>query len=187
MTGCKEQYTIMKTDGKYYCHARYNPHTKEWLPLHNDVHKCDNKTGVWIVDWPQVGGGGSGGLTEDELFFKMNAWDETNYIVAAGTKAGTNDDGLVDNHAYTVIEAVKDCCGTGIHLFKVRNPWGKGEMEDGEFDDDGPGWDRYPEIKAELNPVVADDGIFWVTHKEFFKFFGTIYVSCSDMTRFLED
>ena len=119
MTGCREQYTIMRLDGKYYCHARYNPNTKEWLPLQNDVHKCDNKTGVWIVDWPEVGGGGSGGLTEDELFLKMHAWDQTNYIVAAGTKSGTNDDGLVDNHAYTVIEAVHDCCGTGINLFKV--------------------------------------------------------------------
>ena len=33
-------------------------------------------------------------------------------------------------------------------------------MEDGEFDDNGPGWEKYPEIKAQLNPVIADDGIF---------------------------
>ena len=69
----------------------------------------------------------------------------------------------------------------------VRNPWGKGEIEDGEFDDDGPGWDRYPQIKALLNPVVADDGIFWVTKQEFFKFYDTIYVSASNMTVFKED
>ena len=72
-------------------------------------------------------------------------------------------------------------------MLKVRNPWGKGEIEDGEFDDDGPGWERYPEIKAELNPVVADDGIFWVTKQEFFQFFSTIFVSAQDMTEFLED
>ncbi len=55
------------------------------------------------------------------------------------------------------------------------------------FDDDGPGWDQYPQIKKALNPVVADDGIFWVTKEEFFKFYGTFYLSASDMTAFLED
>ena len=94
---------------------------------------------------------------------------------------------MVDNHAYSVIECHDDVAGTPIDLIKVRNPWGKGEIEDGEFDDDGPGWDQWPQVKAELNPVVADDGIFYVTPKEFFKFFGTIYVSASDMTDFLED
>jgi len=34
---------------------------------------------------------------------------------------------------------------------------------------------------------VADDGIFWMTDKEFFESFDTIYVSASDMTDFLED
>ena len=70
---------------------------------------------------------------------------------------------------------------------QVRNPWGRGEIEDGEFDDDGPGWDQYPQIKKELNPVVADDGIFWVTKQEFFQYYQTIYLSASNMTEFLED
>jgi Calpain family cysteine protease len=55
--------------------------------------------------------------------------------VGAGT-SGTSDkdstDGLVDNHAYTVIESRNNVCGTGIDLLKVRNPWGSGEIEDGE-------------------------------------------------------
>lgn len=90
--------------------------------------------------------------------------------VGAGT-SGMSDknstEGLVDNHAYSVIESRNNVCGTGIDLLKVRNPWGSGEIEDGErcsvvfgrggasdnqlthfsldglgeFDDDGPGWD----------------------------------------------
>ena len=121
---------------------------------------------------------------------KMYAFDQENYIVSAGTSSGGKkkaDDGLVDNHAYTVIEAVHNAAGTGIDLFKVRNPWGTGEIEDGEFDDDGPGWKKYPQIKRLLKPVVANDGIFWVTKQEFFKFYDTIYVSASNMTEFLED
>jgi hypothetical protein len=82
---------------------------------------------MWQVDWPQVGGGGSKDLelTEEELFQKMVAWDQQNYIVGAGT-SGTSDknstDGLVDNHAYSVIESRSNVCGTGIDLLKVRNP-----------------------------------------------------------------
>ena len=82
---------------------------------------------MWQVDWPKVGGGGSRNLelTEEQLFLKMVAWDEQNYIVGAGT-SGTSDknstDGLVDNHAYSVIESRSNVCGTGIDLLKVRNP-----------------------------------------------------------------
>ena len=117
----------------------------------------------------------------------MPLLDDNNFIVGAGCTDSGGDAGLVDNHAYSVIECLNDVAGTPIDMLKVRNPWGKGEIDDGEFDDDGPGWERYPEIKAELNPVVADDGIFWVTKQEFFQFFSTIFVSASDMTEFLED
>lgn len=190
MTGCKHQYMITKNErtNKYACYGQYNTHTKTWNRLANSPHDADNS--MWPVPWPEVGGGGDKELTEDELFLKMVAWDKENYIVGAGTK-GTSDKhstgGLVDNHAYSVIESHSNVCGTGIDLLKVRNPWGKGEIEDGEFDDDGPGWDKYPQIKKKLNPVVADDGIFWVTKKEFFHFYSTIYLSASNMTEFLED
>jgi hypothetical protein len=192
MTGCKEQYQITKNKktGKFICMAKYNPHKKEWLKHGNSPHDGDQS--VHQVDWPKVGGGGGKEkeLTEDELFLKLCAWDDVNYIVGAGTTGSsdkTRTDGMVDNHAYSVIESVNNVAGTGFGLIKVRNPWGKGEIEDGMFDDDGPGWDKYPQIKKALNPVVADDGIFWVTKQEFFKYFQTIYLSASNMTEFKED
>ncbi len=191
MTGCRAQYTIRKNPqtGKFACYAKYNPNTGKWTKHVNCPH--DNRD-MWRVAWPKVGGGGGTKLelNEDELFEKMYAFDVENFIVAAGTN-GTSDknktDGMVDNHAYSVIEAVRKAAGTNIDLFKVRNPWGKGEIENGEFDDDGPGWKQYPEIKKMLNPVVADDGIFWMKKQEFFRLFDHIYVSASNMTHFLED
>ena len=45
--------------------------------------------------------------------------------------------------------------------------------------------DLYPAIKAALNPVKADDGIFWVSRQEFFKYFETIYLCAKDMAEFL--
>merc|ERR1712166_1345568 len=119
----------------------------------------------------------------------MCAWDDQNYILGAGTRAGSDKegtDGIVDGHAYSVLECVNDVAGTDIDLIKMRNPWGSGEFECGDFDDDGPGWDRYPQIKEALDFEAADDGIFWVTKAEFFKYYGTLYLSASDMTRFIE-
>ena len=192
MTGCKQQYTIRKNEktGKYECLAKYNPDEQKWAKHANSPH--DGEKSMWRAAWPEVGGGGDADMEidEEELFMKLCAWDDVNYIVGAGT-SGTSDkqsmDGITDNHAYSVITCVNDVAGTDIDLIKVRNPWGKGEIEDGYFDDDGPGWDEYPQIKAALNPVVADDGIFWVTKQEFFKIYQTIYLSASNMTEFLED
>lgn len=175
---------------RFACYAKYNPHQGAWSKHYNCPH--DGNTSLWRVPWPKVGGGGDETLelTRDELFKRMCIWDQHNFIVGAGTNGKSDKHstgGIVDNHAYTVIEAHSNVAGTKIDLLKVRNPWGNGEIEDGMFGDDGPGWDRYPQIKRLLKPVVADDGIFWVTKEEFFQFYGSIYLSASNMTLFLED
>ena len=93
----------------------------------------------------------------------------------------------MDGHAYTVLSCVKNVAGTDFNLAKVRNPWGQGEFESGQWDDDGPGWSEHPEVKDALKPDLGvDDGIFWVTREEFFQYFKTVYLSASDMTAFLE-
>ena len=189
LTGCKEQYTIRRgPSGKFGCKGKFNPNDEVWEQLENSPQK--GFRGLWPSAWPKVGGGGDYTLEldEEELFIRMCAWDDANYILAAGSKAGSDTemtDGVVDGHAYSVIDCINDVAGTDVDLIKMRNPWGKGELEQGLFDDDGAGWDRYPEIKAELNPVAADDGIFYVTKEEFFKYFVTVYVCAKDMSEFL--
>lgn len=141
---------------------------------------------------PDEGGGGDIGtcMSADELFQRMVAWDKADFIVAAGTKAGSDSestDGIVDGHAYTVITSVSKVAGTNFDLVKVRNPWGRGEFESGAWTDGGEGWSAHPDVAAELKPTSADDGIFWVTAQEFFRYFPTVYVSASSMTAFLED
>mmetsp|Transcript_15013 Transcript_15013/g.32700 ORF Transcript_15013/g.32700 Transcript_15013/m.32700 type:complete len:522 (+) Transcript_15013:158-1723(+) len=190
LTGCKEQYHITNkysTSKKFQCLGKFNPHKQEWEKRFNCFH--DNEQVHWEQEWPEVGGGGELGLelTQDELFLKMVAWDQVNYIVGAGCSDAGADGGLVADHAYSVISSFHNVCNTGVDLIKVRNPWGKGEIKNGMFDDDGPGWDQYPEVKNYIKPVVADDGIFYVTKKEFFRFFSSVYLSASNMTRFLED
>ena len=87
----------------------------------------------------------------------------------------------------TMISKDVNGCYSDIDLIKMRNPHGSGEIDSGEWDDDGPGWDRYPDVKAALNPEVKDDGIFWVSKSEFFQYFKTIYVCAKDMTAFKDD
>ena len=192
LTGCKEQYTIRrdKESGKFTCMGKKNANTDTWEEHANSPHQ--GFRGLWPMAWPELGGGGeySARLDENELFERMCAWDDADYIMGCGTKAGSDSettDGIVDGHAYSVLRCVNDVAGTEHDLIKVRNPWGKGEFESGMWDDDGPGWDQFPEVKAELQPVMRDDGVFWVSKQEFFKHFGTIYLSAKSMTEFLED
>lgn len=188
LTGCREQYTIFQNHktGKYYCSSRYDPNKKKWSAYTNAP--SDSYAGVWPGAWPKEGGGGNGELSLEEVFMRLCAWDKVDFIMGAGRSNDVKKEaGMVDNHGYSVIECRANIAGTDIDLIKVRNPWGKGEIENGEFDDDGPGWEKYPQVKQELNPVVADDGIFWVTKDEFFRLYDTIYVCAKSMTEFLED
>ena len=194
LTGCKDQYTINQqgegADSTYSCYGKFNPNEQEWEEHANSPH--DGSGSLWGMPWPEVGGGGDASLslTRDELFVRMCAWDACNFILGAGTKAGSDTestDGIVDGHAYTVLTCVAGVAGTDFDLIKVRNPWGTGEFESGMWCDDGSGWVEYPQVAAQLKPTTADDGIFWVTKEEFFTYFPTVYLSASDMTAFLED
>ncbi|CAB9529331.1 Calpain-type cysteine protease DEK1 (Partial), partial [Seminavis robusta] len=191
LTGSRNQFLIQKVPatGKYYCGARYNPDEGKWSPHSNSPH--DSSPMLWKVDWPKVGGGGDQDLTTDELFERIITWDEHNFLIGAATAGNTDKeatDGIVDNHAYSIIDSRKDICGTGIDLLLIRNPWGEGgELENGQFMRSGPGWDKYPDIKKELNPTTEDNGLCWVTKKEFFRYFPTVYVCALNMTRLKDE
>ena len=89
--------------------------------------------------------------------------------------------------ADSVIECHSNVAGSGVDLLMVRNPHGKSEFEGGKWTDNGAGWQEHPDVKAQLSPVDADNGIFWMDKDDFFDNFPSIYLSASDMTRFKED
>merc|ERR1712176_1293546 len=160
-----EQYTFQDQGGGFSCMGALNPNNGKWEQLANSPHQ--GFQGLWPMPWPEVGGGGKldPKLKAEELFVRMCAWDDANFIMACGTKAGSDSnttDGIVDGHAYTILECIDNAGGTEFDLIKVRNPWGSGEFKSGKWDDDGPGWKQYPQVKAALRPVQADDGCFWV-------------------------
>lgn len=80
---------------------------------------------------------------------RMCHWDDKNYVMCAGTKAGhdTNlTDGLCDGHAYTVAKCINNAGDTQFDMIKVRNPWGRQEFDCGDWVDGGKNWDRYKQV-----------------------------------------
>lgn len=190
LTGLKNQYTIKinETTGKFKCIGQFDSTRNAWAEQCNSPHETTKK--FWAMPWPEVGGGGSGEITKNELFLKMCAWDNEDFVTVAwtmGTSDSNTTNGLVDIHAYSVIESIRNAAGTNIDMVKVRNPWGKGEIDRGQFSDGGPGWNEYPEIKELIKPVSKDDGVFWMTKQEFFVYFKNMCVCGTSMTQYLED
>lgn len=140
------------------------------------------------MKWPLGDDDSDGNISKSDLFYKMSKWSAANYLMGAGTKGDSDSNttnGLVDDHAYSVVRCLHHVAGTKVNLVQVRNPWGKGEIEDGEFADNGPGWQKYPKIKEEIKPTVSDDGLFWLTEREFFRFFERVFLSAADMKKHL--
>lgn len=143
------------------------------------------------MPWPQVGGGGDMHLrvSEEELFARMCAWEDENYIMCCASKDGSdtvNTDGIIDGHAYTILACIQSAGGTSFDMIRVRNPHGKGEITTGRWDDDGPGWDEYPQVRQACNPELGvENGIFWLERDEFFTYFKTVYLCACDMHEFV--
>lgn len=135
------------------------------------------------MPWP-LGDDSTDDVSMGELFRKMSTWSDANYLMGAGTKGDSDSNttnGLVDDHAYSIVKCVHNVAGTNVNLVQVRNPWGKGEIDDGQFANGGPGWRDHPEIEELLQPTALDDGLFWMTEKEFFQFFEKVFLCAANM------
>merc|ERR1712150_430127 len=109
-----------------------------------------------------------GQLNENDFFERMCVWEDNNFPMCGGTGGGEEtDSGMVDGHAYTVLRCLNNVGNTDIDLIQIRNPWGHKEVTSSVWSDNGPGWQKHPQIKAICNPTKADDDVFWLTKEEF--------------------
>mmetsp|Transcript_61099 Transcript_61099/g.154255 ORF Transcript_61099/g.154255 Transcript_61099/m.154255 type:complete len:511 (-) Transcript_61099:167-1699(-) len=187
LTGCKSVYHIQDYgEGGFECLGFLNSNAGEWVKLTNNFNHGSKQINLWPMDWPNVGGGGlkNKKLTRSELFARMVAWEQSNFVMCCGTKDGSdsnNTDGIVDGHAYTILDVRGNVGKDGFNMVKIRNPWGHGEFRSGKWDDDGQGWNDYPDVKEALKPLQAKDGIFWLEEEEFFDYFPQIFLCACDM------
>jgi calpain-15 len=82
-------------------------------------------------------------------------------------------DGLVAGHAYSLLDA-KSFSG-GIHLVRLRNPWGTFEWK-GAWSDDAPEWKTHPKIQRLIKPSADNDGSFWMNWDDFIAHFNGLDV-----------
>jgi hypothetical protein len=123
----------------------------------------------------------------DELFDMLCEWDAQDFLVAAATRSGSDDDatdGIVDGHAYTVLSARKDVCGKGIDLICFRNPHGlNGKEWGGAWSDKDALWEQHPDVAKELGHTIAADGAFWMAKEDAFNYYYGFFVSMQKMVK----
>ena len=149
-----------------------------------------NKKAPWITrtTWPEnVDGENStwdryaDSLSEDEMFDKMCAWNDANYVMTCHAPENLKKQGIVDFHAYSLLRCVRNVAGTTHDMVEVRNPHGRTELAVGQWNDNGPRWKKHLEVKAFLKPEGKEDGLFWMSKKEFFSIFTTFTLCAEDM------
>lgn len=87
------------------------------------------------------------------------------------TQKEVENKGLIPSHSYLLLKAREH---DGKRLFCLRNPWG-GHEWNGDYSDESPKWT--PELKEGLGWKNADDGTFWMSEDDFFRYFTQVEVS----------
>ena len=84
--------------------------------------------------------------------------------------------GLISGHAFTVTNFVDGFVdGELVRLIRLRNPWGYREWN-GPWSDNSPLWTETAKKELNANLVIEDDGEFWMSFNDFFKFFCVVDV-----------
>jgi len=105
--------------------------------------------------------------------------------MGAGTPAGADSEanasywGIVQGHAYSILDLFILDSDSNINLIKLRNPWGRKEWT-GDWSDNSDKWTRRYRALVERRQggkfVVADDGAFWMSFTDFAIHFEDIYI-----------
>jgi hypothetical protein len=115
-------------------------------------------------------------IDNGSLFKQLLQWKQQGFLLGAGSPAGTDDvahmpnTGIVQGHAYSLLD-VREVDGQ--QFVRVRNPWGHTEWN-GDFSDKSPKWTA--RLKQKLDFLDQDDGMFWMTFKDFTMNFHSYYV-----------
>ncbi|KAL8674572.1 MAG: hypothetical protein Q9168_001015 [Polycauliona sp. 1 TL-2023] len=176
-----------QTGSRSLCFAQCADQDETWLPLlekafakaHGDYGSIDGGfTGEAIED---LTGGVTTELLATDILDTDKFWtdeimkvnDEFLFGCATGRFdkwQGSSDaekasarKGVIRMHAYSVMEAreVK-----GERLLRIRNPWGDTEWQ-GPWSDGSEQWT--PEWMELLNHRFGDDGMFWISYKDFLR------------------
>jgi hypothetical protein len=107
-----------------------------------------------------------------EIVKHLQAADKNSSIISCTTTSKENVDkvGLVNGYTYNMLDFfhIEKSDGNKVYLFKLRNPWSKGEWN-GDWSDKSSLWDD--KTKNQVGFVDKEDGIFFMNDDDFFKYF----------------
>jgi hypothetical protein len=110
----------------------------------------------------------------------VEEWTSQNFLLAAsichagGEAEHRRPDGLIEQHAYSVLTSISV---GDLQLIKLRNPWGSDAEWRGAWSDNSDLWQRHANIAQALDFRKAADGIFWMDWHDFSATFNSLEVS----------
>jgi hypothetical protein len=160
----------------YFSHCKSN---ETWLPLiekayakaHGDYASIEG--GYASEGIEDLTGGVGVVLNPEDIMDKERFWRDqlsqvnTKYLFGGGSKSKKTK-GIEGGHAYAVLKAWEE---GDLKLLKLRNPWGEVEWE-GDWSDGSKLWT--PDMMTKLGHTFGDDGVFWMSYKDFLKHFPSI-------------
>ncbi|CAK9113588.1 Calpain-type cysteine protease ADL1 (Phytocalpain ADL1) (Protein ADAXIALIZED LEAF1) (Protein DEFECTIVE KERNEL 1) (OsDEK1) (Protein SHOOTLESS 3) [Durusdinium trenchii] len=114
----------------------------------------------------------------ESLWDEVRSADAQSFLVACSMRAKhgqehVREDGLVEAHAYSLLQAVDV---EGQRLVFLRNPWGNDKRWNGRWCDGDEAWDRFPSLRKRLRPRFRSDGAFWMAWVDFQASFDFVFV-----------
>ena len=105
-----------------------------------------------------------------EIVKQLQDCNIDNSIISCTTSKDISGVGLIDGYTYNLlaIYQIEDSEGKNVYLLKLRNPWSKGEWT-GDWSDKSPLWND--KLKSLVNFSEKQDGIFYMSDNDFFKYF----------------
>ena len=117
-------------------------------------------------------------FTEKEAWEFLKGGVENNFLIVVSShfeKKEGKTGGLISGHCYSILD-IKEVTLNDItteNLIQLRNPWGHKEWT-GDWSDDSNKWTE--ELRKELKWEKKDDGIFWMSCKDFCAYYTEISV-----------
>lgn len=116
-------------------------------------------------------------LAPPEVFKQLAFFEQANCLISAsiaGREERHRPDGLIECHAYSVLQLQK---AHGNCMVKLRNPWGGDGCWNGAFSDGSPEWVEHPLLATDLQREGRKEGgTFWMRWEDFESIFNDIRV-----------
>eukprot|EP01084_Bolivina_argentea_P252400 423642_1 len=172
LKGGHAMWAMQAITGDHVFRLEFDEDKKHWSRWDIEYQKADNRNPKkdWLLkDTRQR-------FDHQKIWELLVEYDSHDALITASVsnrKEHINEkEGIVEGHTYTI----KEVATIGeFRLLNLRNPWGSFEWK-GDWSDHSPLWKKHKDIGKKLNFIAADDGLFWMEYKDFFRLYNVIQI-----------